>query len=97
MLPRWNFALALTSNAIDGSRVDLQAPLKAAAARTDEAKLNTIIETVLSSHPEERGLKRTTEQLRNHMIQARSQFVPEEQIVAECFGLALASPAFQWK
>lgn len=97
MLPRWNFAMALTSNAIDGTRVDLKAPLAAASAVTDENKLSTMIETVLSIHGDAPEAKDTRDALRTHVNKARARSVSEDQITAECSGLLLSSPAFQWK
>jgi len=97
MLPRWNFALALTSEAIDGTHVDLKAPLTAGGASTDEVRLDTMIATVLSANPGNTGVQQTREQVKRHITQARRQAVSEEQILAECYGLLLASPAFQWK
>jgi uncharacterized protein (DUF1800 family) len=97
ILPRWNFALALCSNAIDDTRVDLNAPASAARAVSDEEKLRAAIETVLCVRPDSPDIKQTSEQLRGHVNQARSLNVSEEQIAAESYGLLIASPAFQWK
>ncbi len=97
MLPRWNFALALTSNAIGGTRVDLTSAFTSSKAVTDEAKLNTMIETVLCAHPGGSEVNQISARLASHISEARNQAVTDEQIVAECNGLLLASPAFQWK
>jgi len=97
LLPRWNFALALTSNTIDGTQVDLTPPLVAAGARTEEGIQDTLIATVLNRPADTPDLQSLRARIRTHGTKAHQAQVPAEMILAETTGLLLASPAFQWK
>jgi len=97
LLPRWNFALALAANAIPGTAIDLDAPLQAAAATTDDARLDTLLGTVFSRPPGDPALQTMREQVRRHIETARRNGVPDSTLLAEATGLLLASPAFQWR
>ncbi|HZP84020.1 MAG TPA: DUF1800 domain-containing protein [Chthonomonadaceae bacterium] len=96
LLPRWNFALALASNAIEGTVVDLNTPLAAAEARTDDALLDALIATVIARPPTAPEARPVREQVRRHIAQARQASVPDATVIAEATGLLLASPVFQW-
>ncbi len=96
LLPRWNFALALASNAIGGTVVDLNAPLDAAGAKTDAAMVDTLIATVLAHPPDSPAIQPVREQIRQHIARARQASVPQATLIAEATGLLLASPPFQW-
>ena len=95
LLPRWNFALALASNSIAGTKSDLDAPLKAANATTDDARLNALIETVFARPHDTPELEETRRQVKTHIEKARKAAVPDATVLAEATGLLLASPAFQ--
>lgn len=97
LLPRWNYALALTANAIPGTTVDLNAPLTAAGAHTDAEILNTLVETTLSRPHDAPEAAAAKMQIQAHIAEGRKAGVPEKQLLAEATGLLLASPAFQWK
>ncbi len=97
LLPRWNFALALASNAVAGTKIDLNAPLAAAKARTDADILNALTETTLARPADSAEVQAIREQIRGHMEKARTAGLPEATILAEATGLLLASPGFQWK
>lgn len=96
MLPRWNFALALASSTISGTAVDLQAPLKAAKATTDRARLDTLISAILNRSADAPELARLRAGLRAHVDRAHREGGTEPVILAEVAGLLLASPQFQW-
>ncbi len=97
LLPRWNFALALTSNTIPETKVDLNAPIVAAKAHTDAAILDALIETILSRSPEDAEVGALRTKVGAHVEQARQNGVPDAVVLAEAAGLLLASPLFQWK
>lgn len=97
LLPRWNFALALASNAIGGTTVDLDAPLQDSQAKTDEAILDTLVRIVFNCPPDAPELRTTREQVRRHIERARQAAVPQSTVIAEATGLLLAAPAFQWR
>ena len=97
LLPRWNFALALTANTMDGTQVDLQAPLKAANAGTDAARLDVLIETILQRPADSAEIAPLRRQLQTHILQARQKGIGDLTTLAETTGLLLASPQFQWK
>src|SRR2546423_1023546 len=83
LLPRWNFALALASNGIPNTRVDLNAPLAAAQAHTDEAILDTLLETVMGRPHTTAELHATREQARTHIQKARSAGLSDTTVIAE--------------
>lgn len=97
LLPRWNFALALASNAVPGTKVDLNAPLAAAKAHTDAEILDTLTETVLARPAGAEEVKEVRAQVGAHIHRARAEGLSDAAALAEVTGLLLASPAFQWK
>ncbi len=97
LLPRWNFALALASNAVPGTKVDLNAPLVAAKAHTEAEQLDALTETVLGRPAGSSEVQQVKMQARDHIQRARAAGLPETTVLAEATGLLLASPTFQWK
>ena len=97
MLPRWNFALALASNEIPGTRVDLAAPARAAKAQGDDRILDTMIETIAAQRHDAKAIRPVREQIRRHIARARRDSIPESTVAAEATALILASPVFQWR
>ena len=97
LLPRWNFALALASNAVPGTRVDLNAPLAAAKAHTEAEQLDALTESALARPAGSEEVKPIKAQVAGHMQRARAAGLPEATVLAEATGLLLASPTFQWK
>ena len=97
LLPRWNFALALAGNDVNGTRCDLNALARAAKDKTDDALCDTIIETVLLRPAHEQALQSLRSALTQHLTASQSARLSRPQQIAELTGLTLASPAFQWK
>lgn len=97
LLPRWNYALALTANKIGGTSVDLQAPLQSANATLDAAMTDTLLETVFGRPHDEPELAQTRQQISGHIERARRDGVNEPTLLAETVALLLAGPAYQWK
>jgi hypothetical protein len=97
LLPRWNFALALTAQSIRGTRVDLNAPLKIAQSQTEEGFVNAILEGVLSLPVNTVEAQSLRVKLQRHRAEARQTKTSEPQILAETVALALSAPAFQWR
>ncbi|MCC6730464.1 MAG: DUF1800 domain-containing protein [Chthonomonadales bacterium] len=82
MLARWNFALALAGGGIPGTSVP------AAARETDDA----LARAILAGHGE--GGVPAADVLLRHVARAGGAMRPSR---ADLAGLALASPAFQWR
>lgn len=97
LLPRWNFALALTANAIAGTRVDLQQALRALGARTDPERVDALIQIALGRHPEDAGVHHVRAQVQEHLKRARGSGLSDSRAIAEVAGLLLASPVVQWR
>ena len=97
LLPRWNYALALTSNKINGTSIDLHAPLNAAKAASDAQILDTLLETVYGRPHDAPELAPARSQIAAHIKRARRAGVPEDALLAETTALLFAAPAFQWK
>jgi uncharacterized protein (DUF1800 family) len=97
LLPRWNYALALTSNKINGTTIDLHAPLTAAKAASDAAILDTLLETVYGRPHNAPELASVRSQIAAHVERARHAGLPEDALLAETTALLFAAPAFQWK
>jgi uncharacterized protein (DUF1800 family) len=97
LLPRWNFALALAGNAIGGTQVDLNAPLKAGKIHGDEATLTTLMETVYGRPHDAPDLRGVRNQIADHIERARRDGTPEATILTETAALLLCAPPFQWK
>lgn len=97
LMPRWNFALALASNSIKGTTVDLNAPLKLASEKSDDAYLDTLSETILGRSCNSPNILPLKEHIRDHIRHGRNKQVPDEILLAETVALLISSPAFQWK
>lgn len=98
MLPRWNFALALASNAIEGTRVDLNAPVQALdGSASTEKKVEALVSVVLGLHSSDAQGARASRLVSEHWKQAQSRGISESTIMQEATALLIASPGFQWK
>jgi uncharacterized protein (DUF1800 family) len=87
LLPRWNFAVALLSGQVPGTRIDLKALLRAASANTPDEQARALQIACL-------GVARPA--LTAHLAKAflaRSDAHGPAQVAATL----LASPAFQWR
>ncbi len=97
LLPRWNFAIALATNGMQGTIVDLQAPIEAAGATSDVQIVDTLMETVLGRPYATRELAALRHQILDHVKREAAAGVKEDGLLAEATALLLSSPAFQWK
>jgi uncharacterized protein (DUF1800 family) len=97
LLPRWNFAIALATNGIKGTTVDLQGPIRAAGAASDAAVVDTLMEAVLGRPHSTRELAALRGQVLAHVRREGAAGVKENGLIAETAALLLASPSFQWK
>jgi uncharacterized protein (DUF1800 family) len=97
LLPRWNFAIALATNGIQGTTVDLHAPLRAANANSDAATVDTLVETILGRPHTTVEATALRHQVLEHVRREREAGVKEDGLIAEATALLLSSPAFQWK
>jgi uncharacterized protein (DUF1800 family) len=97
LLPRWNFALDLASNAISGTSLDLEAPLRAAKAHTDDRIVSALAETVYGLPHDDPALQGVCARVQDHVERARRDNVPQPTLLAETTALLLAAPPFQWK
>jgi hypothetical protein len=89
-LPRWNFAFQLANNSISGATVDLTALL---AGATTPAAIADRIDTVIFAG-EMPGADKSA--LVTYLRPSGTATVPSSNQIRDAFGLALASPAFQW-
>lgn len=97
LLPRWNFAIALATNGIKGTHVDIEAPLKLAGSRSDGDRLDAVIAAVLGLPRSNSAAAKLRDKLAHHVSKRRKMAVTEIQILQEATALALSSPTFQWK
>ncbi len=70
LLQRWNFALALTANAIPGTKVDLPALFTAENAHSDKEKLDALIEAIYGRSCEAADIASVREQVTAHIARA---------------------------
>lgn len=70
LLQRWNFALALTANAIPGTKVDLPALFAAGNAHSDKEKLGALIEAIYGRSCEAADIASVREQVTTHIARA---------------------------
>ena len=97
LLPRWNFAIALATNAIAGTKVDLYAPMRAANAISDDERVNTLMETILGRPHTTRELAVLRGQVIAHVRREVNAGVKDDALLSQTAALLLSSPAFQWK
>jgi uncharacterized protein (DUF1800 family) len=93
LMQRWNFALALASQSLGETSVDLLSLVKAFGAKTDAAEREALTTALLpcGATPELNAA------LDAHAAKARKSGLPDHAVRAEIAALILASPAFQWK
>ena len=89
-LPRWNFAFQLANSSVSGAAVDLTALL---AGATSPTQIADRIDVLLFA-----GEMPTADKaaLITYLRPTGTATVPSSTQIRDAFGLALASPAFQW-
>ena len=97
LLGRWNFAMALTANGVNGTTVDLPAISKAFRAGSHSARLDALIETIYQIPADAPELADLRSKVTRHIAKAKAANVAENSLFAEAAALLLAAPAFQWK
>jgi len=89
-LPRWNFAFQLSNNSISGASVDLTALLAGATSPTQIAdRIDVLIFAGEMPAADKAALI-------TYLRPSGTATVPSSTQIRDAFGLALASPAFQW-
>jgi hypothetical protein len=99
LLPRWNYALALTSNSIPGTKTNLDALFTAAGIHDlNEDSLNRLAEIALCKPVSEiqQSSPELLDALRKHATESAGS-AKTLQVQTECLALVFASPQFQWK
>jgi uncharacterized protein (DUF1800 family) len=89
-LPRWNFAFQLANNSVSGATVDITALL---AGATSPAMIADRIDVLLFAGEMPAADKAA---LVTYLRPSGTATVPSTNQMRDAFGLALASPAFQW-
>ena len=89
-LPRWNFAFQLANNSVSGATVDLTALL---AGATSPIQIADRIDVLLFAGEMPSADKAA---LITYLRPSGTNTVPSTTQIRDAFGLALASPAFQW-
>ncbi len=97
LLPRWKFALALASNGMPGTKVDLEPLFKDLKADSLALKLKALGQTILGKSMDSPELSELKGQLQSHVQKAQADSVPEQILTAELAALMIASPQFQGK
>jgi len=93
LLPRWNFALALASNALADTTVNLGEIVEAFGAKTDAQRRDALAQVLLPGAM----TNAIAAPIDAHVAKARQSGLPEQAILAETAALLMASPAFQYK
>jgi uncharacterized protein (DUF1800 family) len=99
LLPRWNFAMALATNSIPGTRTELGALFAAAGVHgTDTLAIGRIAELALNRPAADiaENSPELMSALRSHVSDSASG-TGDFQVQSECLALAIASPQYQWK
>jgi uncharacterized protein (DUF1800 family) len=89
-LPRWNFAFQLANNSVSGATVDVTALL---AGATSAVQIADRIDTLIFAGEMPAADKAA---LITYLRPAGTATVPSSTQIRDAFGLAMASPAFQW-
>ena len=89
-LPRWNFAFQLANNSVGGAAVDVPALL---AGATTAIQVADRIDALLFAGEMPDADKMA---LITYLRPTGTATVPSSTQIRDAFGLALASPAFQW-
>ncbi len=97
LLPRWKFALALASNGMPGTKIDLVPLFKALKADSLALKLKALGQAVLGKSIDASELSELKGQLQAHIRKAQADSVAEQTLTAELAALMIASPQFQGK
>jgi uncharacterized protein (DUF1800 family) len=97
LLARWNFATALATNAISGTRVDLPALMRQSHATTDEEYADSLIELIFALPPKADSMRLLRDRLARYLMQSPRLERKERPLLAETAALILASQEFQWR
>lgn len=97
LLPRWNFALALTAGEIGGTTTDLPATFAAHRAKTAPEKVAALATTLYNLPADAPECRPLCAKVMAHRTRAEQAGVPEKTADAEAAGLLMAAPAYQWK
>jgi uncharacterized protein (DUF1800 family) len=94
LLPRWNFALALTANDIGGTQISSEGLLGRALHESDDAVAAMIVEATLGTPKDEPSRDRV--EVAKYLATARASCPDRATCIAGAVSLALSAPAFQW-
>ena len=97
LLPRWKFALALASNGIAGTKVDLEPLFKARNATTDDARMKVLSEAIFGRDLRSPDLASLKSQMQAHLLRAAENGATSITTSAELAALMLSAPIFQSK
>lgn len=97
VLARWNFAFALLSGGVEGTRVDLPTLVKAAGASGTEESADVLLGLILSQPADSKAVRPLRERIRAHLASAPRSDGSAEPLLNETAALLLASPQFQWR
>ncbi len=97
LLARWNFALALATNQIRGTTVDVAALMRAAGGSSDEQCAAALVEHVAAMRSDEPQARELRAAVLKHLQAAPRHDPNAPPALAEAAALVLSSPAFQWK
>ena len=97
LLPRWKFALALATNAIPGTKIDLESLFKSRNATSSDARMRVLSEAILGKNLNANELKTFKGQLQAHLQRAAENEVADTVATGELTALFLSSPQFQSK
>jgi len=103
VLARWNFAFALLSGSIAGTRVDLPALVRAVQTDTrhptpdTRAKADALIGLILSQPADSKAVRPLREKIHAHLVSAPRSDRNVEPLLNETAALLIASPPFQWR
>ena len=93
LLARWNFAFALLSGGIGGTRADADGLLKVSGADGAAARADAILEIVLARPAQDEAIRSLRTAVRSHMAAGGGG----SGLAAEAAALCLAAPPFQWR
>jgi uncharacterized protein (DUF1800 family) len=97
LLGRWNFALALVGQEVQGTIIPVMPLLEAFGKITDSERTALMVETILNRPATNPDMKKLITQVEAHIKKAKQGGQKEDRAFGEGVALLIASPAFQWK
>lgn len=97
LLPRWNYSIALATNTIDGTSINLEQPLNALHVNGLNHGIDVLLELATGRPAHSAQISKMRAVIHQHAAGCLKSGMDERDILSEAVALMFASPICQWK